>query len=84
MHYVYLDGRSVPSSVEVTKLPPGMVLEHPLGGFFTMEGVQVTALKDESDGIGIAPPQDPTAYTVTQLCPEDRSLLERIAAKVGA
>lgn len=76
MHVYVDDGTPVPAGVRV--------FEDRFGFFEDKDGRKVINVSDADDDIGIAPPQDNTAFTMVQLCPKDRSLLERIAAKVGA
>jgi len=57
--YVYPStGQPVPSSIEVVRVPAGISDRYPLGGFFTVDGVQVTKL---NEGTGPLPtPTDPS------------------------
>ena len=73
-HFVYSDnGQPVPATAKVFELPEG--------GWVTVEnGARrtVTSLKDEADGIGIAPVQDPRKYSVVDLTPALKEQLDRI------
>jgi len=57
--YVYPStAQPVPSTVEVVRVPAGISDRYPLGGFFTVDGVQVTKL---NEGTGPLPtPADPS------------------------
>ena len=85
MHYVKLDGTPLDAATAATvvRIPKGISDRFPLGGFFTEDGVQVTALKDGADHPFGAPLQGQTAstaFTKVDLIQELRDQLNRIEA----
>jgi len=80
MPYVYTDNSlPVPEGEKIWQLAP------PEGGWVTFEnGARrlVTKLLGAEDGFPLAPPQDPTAYTVVDLIQELRDQLTRIETAV--
>lgn len=77
MPYVYVDdGSPVPTGVKIFPDRHGFIEDQ--------DGRKVTKTKGDEDGVGIAPAQDPSKFTVCDLTPELKALIQRIVDKVGA